>query len=302
MEGLLTPVSTSYKAPDEETGAFLSEVKRIPAVRASTASRDAKRPESPNEILEVLRNEPDYDCLILALQILQSGTSHFSITSPSPLAAQLVHVLVSETLPTYWNILYASQIGKGLSKQAVKPSTDLKLFLSCLRSVTGLNAILLHLKQAIQNSKESKKSIGGENIQGTLTTLLEALSAVLEGNGIIEKIYQNIRDASNSPAKQKALWNDYLGLVSGKILSIAAEAEDSISGLSKGIGKRYWTSDGELYSHWLSRNIAHWVLSIISSSDSVWTSCSELLAKSLRLGYTGKNSKLISGLNTDSYR
>jgi telomere length regulation protein len=292
MEGILTPVSTIYKSPDPITDAFLTEV-RATEVTAPKITRNAKKPESPDEALEVLRNEPDYESLILTLQYFTTGAPQFSITSPSPLASQLVHVLVSEILPTYWNVLHASKPGENSGKNGYsKRSTDLKLLLFCLRSVTGLNAILFCLKQLIPKSKEPKKSFSGQSIQDTLTSLLEALSAVLEGNRTVQKISYTIWNVSETTSMQRTLWIEFLGLMSGKILGIAAETEDVIGELSKDIGEKYWISDGRLYSLWLARNIGYWARSSGPNSDNVWTGCAELLSKSFRLGYTGKKSRL----------
>jgi telomere length regulation protein len=218
------------------------------------------------------------------LKFLGKEQSDFSITSPGPIAAQLVYVLVSDTVPTYWNVLQESS----RRKKAAKQESFLEILLSCLRSVTGLNAVVLSLKQHIQLSKETQKAVGGPNIQSILVILLQLLQALLGDNQTVEAIWKNIHHSSNIPAKQKAIWNEFLGLVgNGKILGVAAEAEDIINYLSKKVGERYWIADATLYCLWLARNVTHWSRNLSADSEIEIKGCGELLSKSFHLGYTG---------------
>jgi telomere length regulation protein len=97
----------------------------------------------------------------------------------------------------------------------------------------------------------------------------------------------------NASAKQKAIWNEFLGLVgNGIILGVAAEAEDIINTLSKKVGERYWIANGALYSLWLARNVTHWSRNLSAHSEIEIKGCGELLSRSFRLGYTGTNIRL----------
>ena len=286
MEGLLTPVSTSYKSQDKKEEVALVEVPKV----SKPITKPTFQASAPEEALEILKNEPDYEALILTLRFLGKSNPDFSISSPSPVASQLVHVLVSEILPNYWDVLYVPEkISKGGKQRKKRHQPDLELLLTCLRSVTGLNAILLSLKRHIQVSKEAKKAVGGPTIQEILTILLQALSALLEGDQTAEKIWSVIWGSSDPPQKQKTMWNEFLGLVGGgKILGTAAEAEDIVNDLSQKIGEKYWTADGSLYSSWLARNLSYWATSLPTDSENGWKCCSELLTRSFRLGHTGK--------------
>jgi telomere length regulation protein len=280
MEGLLTPVGISYKNSGEIGDDAFIEIPK-PYKPAPKASAQAS---SPAEALEILRNEPDHDTLLSTLKFLGKEQSDFSITSPGPIAAQLVYVLVSDTVPTYWNVLQESS----RRKKAAKQESSLEILLSCLRSVTGLNAVVLSLKQHIQLSKETQKAVGGPNIQSILVILLQLLQALLGDNQTVEAIWKNIHHSSNIPAKQKAIWNEFLGLVgNGKILGVAAEAEDIINYLSKKVGERYWIADATLYCLWLARNVTHWSRNLSADSEIEIKGCGELLSKSFHLGYTG---------------
>jgi telomere length regulation protein len=282
MDGLLAPVSTSYT--DKKEGAALVEIKEP----QKSSSRAFAKASTPAEALEILKSEPDYGSLISTLQYLRMVSSDFSIYSPSPLAAQLVHVLVSDIVPNYWNPLYESK--KPNRKRAKSKNTpDLELVLSCLRSVTGLNALLLSVKQFLQLSKESKKAFGGPSIQDRLTILLQVLTELIYDDDTVEKISDTLWSSTAPQSKQKAIWNELLSIVgSGKILGLAAEAEDVISQLDKKIPEKYWIAEGSAYSSWLARNITHWAKNLLEESKSGWKCCGELLCKAFRLGYSGK--------------
>ena len=158
---------------------------------------------------------------------------------------------------------------------------------------TGLNLIILNLKQAIQQSQEPKKSIGGGNIQDVLLRLLQVVSRLLEGDETIQFISKRIWHSSNTPQRQKAMWNEFLGVVvGGRILGTCAQADDIINDLSKDLHEKHWVSDGTLYSKWLAENITHWARHIQLDSDYAWKCCGEVLSKSLRLGYNGKISNV----------
>ncbi|KAK0126097.1 telomere binding protein [Cadophora gregata] len=295
MEGLLTPVSTSYKDENKPNEDALVEVVKAPEPRSKSWFQTAL---TPAEALEILRNEPDYGTLIFVLKFIGKNSQDFDITLPSPLAAQLVHTLVSDTVPNYWPVLQESSNGKkGKAGKHWHISSDLEILLSCLRSVTALNAILLSLKQHIQKSKELKKSIGGPKIRDILAINLQLLEAILGGVKTVSVIWKTICATPDQP-KQKGVWNEFLGLAAGgKILGTAAESEDVINDLSEKIGEKHWVAHGTLYSRWLSQNITYWAKNLPIDSEDAWQSCAELLSKSFRLGHTDSIMKeLLSSL------
>lgn len=282
MEGLLTQVSTPYEGLQEND---LVEVRKPPD---ATPSRVLKL-QSPSDALEVLRNEPNYEALLTTLQCLADGSSGVNITSPSAHTSQLVHTLVSEIVPSYWSILRESDSGR--KKVDAKRISDLNLLLLCLKSVTGINAIILSLKQAIQQSRGPKKPVGAGNFKDVLSRLLEVMSRLLEGDETVKVISRDIWNSSNSPQKQKSMWNEFLSVTAGaRILGTCAEADDIVNDLSKDIHEKYWVSDGAIYSKWLAENITHWAINVPLDSDVIWKCCGELLSKSLRLGFNGTTS------------
>lgn len=258
-----------------------------PAVQLHVANQVEKKASTPAEALEILKHEPDYDTLISTLRFLQHPGEGFQITSPSPIAAQLVHVLVFETVPNYWEILLPSK----KARTSKRKSNDLQLLFLCLKSVTGLNAILLGLKQRIQQSKEAKKAVGGPSIREVLSILLQVLESLLEGSDAIETVWRSIQNSSDAASKQKAIWQEFLGLVGGgKILGLSAEAEDVINDLSVKVDAKpkLWITNGSQYSLWLAQNISYWAISLPPGSESAFKDCASILSKSLRLGHTGE--------------
>jgi telomere length regulation protein len=162
MDGLLTPVSITYKKQEQKEEDALVEAS-TPSPLSAPQNEAHVRPShirTAGDALEVLRNQPSFDDLGLSLEFLDKDKT-FRITTPGPVAAQLVHALISEVIPNYWSILYGDTSAPKKNKVPGK-SQELELLLSSVRSITGLNAILLGLKQLIQQSKESKKKIGGE--------------------------------------------------------------------------------------------------------------------------------------------
>src|SRR5690606_36743634 len=111
---------------------------------------------SPEDALETLTAQPDYDTLVSSLSYLSkpelSGAS-FSIHTSSPLSAQITQVLVTEIAPNYWPLLREGSLD---GPQSAGRTTDLDLFLDCLRSLAGLNTILLRLRALVQEIKAGK--------------------------------------------------------------------------------------------------------------------------------------------------
>ncbi|XDG10096.1 hypothetical protein ABKA04_009711 [Annulohypoxylon sp. FPYF3050] len=128
MEGLLTPVSQTYRKPIPH-----DELLEISKPLKPTASLEVDfRGSSSEEALEVLKSQPSYGTLISVLGFLQRGMqgSHgFDIRKPTPQSAQIIHTLVTEIVPNYWTVL------KDASTEQSKG--DIHLLISPLRSLTG---------------------------------------------------------------------------------------------------------------------------------------------------------------------
>ncbi|KAF7917292.1 hypothetical protein EAE99_009303 [Botrytis elliptica] len=295
MDDLLTPVSIVYKRQEQKDENALIEVSTS---SSSPLIQPVKKTHSnpihissAEQALETLKNQPRFDDLKSALEFLDNQID-FSITSPGPLASQLVHVLVSEVTPNYWSIFHES----GGRAKKNKQSPIFKLLLKSIRSTTGINAILLNLKRLTQQSKETKKNIGGSSIEESLKIQLQLCVEVLEGESTVEKLWNTITSSSDVAIKQRVLFNEFLNLIgSGKVIGITAEAEAISNELSKQPNDKHWVADGGSYSRWLGQNIIFWLKALPKDSEQAWKSCNELFGKCLRLGHIDNISKEILG-------
>ncbi len=268
--------------------------KTTPLKRAHPTPSQAT-PHSPESCLETLRQEPDYQSLTSTLRLLArdqiQDASSFSIRKPSPLSAQLVQVLVSEIVPNYWAIL---KEGSGRVK-----SSPLQLLLSCLRSITGINAILVRLKALIQEAKsEATGKVKRPDIALNLDILLDLLSRLINGDACVADIWKFATEGLGSQAKLRPVTQEILSIFgSGRIVSLAAEAEsvaraESLKGATE---EGFWPADGLQYIKWLGQNIVKGALQ--EAVQEYIKFLSDLFAKSLKIGHPGKTSSLLFPLS-----
>lgn len=285
MEDLLTPVSTSYRPSDHSGGDALIEVQKPANQAPRTFTAD---PSTANDALEALRGQPDFETVRSVLQFLGlgiEGKSTFSIKHPSPASAQLVNVLVSETIPNYWSIF--NERSSSSSKKKIEHAAERKLLLSSLRSISGLNALLARLKACIQETNEVKGKEGLNRVSALLKDYLAVLESLLQGDFLVELLWKDL--GSESPPRRKALWHEIVFLLAGgKLISTVAEASGLIKESSSSLEITPWIADGAMYSKWLGRNIVHWVRLTSAASGETLKSISELLGKGSRMGYAGR--------------
>ncbi|RKF56166.1 DNA replication checkpoint protein tel2 [Golovinomyces cichoracearum] len=272
MDGQLTQVSSiSYKSLRNSPNGSLGSVSKSTNLVIPIAT--------PEEALEALRNEPDYQVLISALRQISQQSSNFDISSPHPVSAQLVHVLISEIVPSFWEVL---------SRSTNKCPPALRLLVSCLQNVTSLNSVILHLKKFTQQSKDlTSAATQGLSIQEYLKIYLNLLEVVLRDDEIIEKIWKDTIKKTGSPVELRILWKEVLVTIgSGKIVGIASEAETVLRNLSKHVIHKHWVTDGRQYSLWLARNITRLSGNVSMISEVEWKCCGDLMSKALSLGYS----------------
>ena len=295
MEVLLTPVRTLASTseslvPEQQFGTAIEDALTEAPLSNRPVSRQHNLPETPEQALELLKGEPDYENLVNTLKYLLYHATNFDLACPSPLAAQLVHVLVSEIVPNYWNVLRTKTHDKkytGKFEERVKNSSDQELLVLCLRSVPGLNAILLNLRQYVQLSKSSKNASHAPASKEGIETLLQVLQSVMKGDEMAYNTWQSIIEMPETTLRRKDVWNDFISLISAKLVGLAAEAEDIILKLDAKATRSFWIANSSLYSAWIAQNITFWVTSNSKDLDPAWKGCSELLRKSFRLGHTG---------------
>ncbi|KAK7714084.1 telomere binding protein [Diaporthe eres] len=273
MDELLRPVSrTNVKSE-------VSEEPLLQKVQASSRPAPAPKfkPTSLQDIVEALNHEPDYDTLTSALRFVTKGGpagEHFTIGAPGPEAARIIQILVTEIVPNYWAVIKESSSEGGVS--------DLALLLDSLRSLAGLNSILLRLRTLTQEQKSQATEVKRSDVLLNLRITLELLCEILGGNDSISRLWANT-SATADVTKQRILSRDFVNVIAGgRTISFSAEAASIVSQETK--GEIFWVADGIEYTKWLTRNIISW--SKRAKLPVEKKLLADLLSKALRLGYS----------------
>jgi telomere length regulation protein len=272
MADFLKPVRQTYtksNAPEE-------------VLSLSKTSEVAQKPQgvfkgaSPEEALETLKSQPGFDTLLTILTYLRRGSKHngdFDIRRPTALNAQIIHALVTEIVPNYWAVLQESSDGR-----------DINILLDCLRSLPGINAAITYLKSLIREAKSRPKDLKNSHVLFNLACTSSLLSNLLQGKGQLVNIWSHIASMNNQ-TQVRPLRNEFLTLfASGKIVSLAAEAEDICRQASHPV-ESLWIADNKQYLSWLAHSLVHWIKKRASEDD--LKMCAELGARSIRLGNAG---------------
>lgn len=266
MADFLTAVSTR-KVKDAE-----------PLIREVTSlniQEDAVRIDSAESALGALKSQPGRETVTNVLQYLT--TDGFSLVFPEPLNASIAHQLVNDTIPNYWRTLR----GSAESNQLVK----------ILRNPTGLGHIVTRLRSLITDSRQKRIPGEGRDAAEHISDDLELLEQILHGKETSHLILQDVLRFGKNAMQKKLIWREYLAqIASGRILSIAAEAEDMLKRKERP-RTATWIADGNEYAAWLGRNVAFLVQSEDQSEDYL-DAVVELCSKALGLGYTGMSALL----------
>ncbi|KAH6960937.1 telomere length regulation protein-domain-containing protein [Fusarium avenaceum] len=290
MDDLLTPVSTTYLKPRNEPEPLFREVK--------TASSQGE-PRTPSAIstaddaVDALKNQPDYDSLISVLQFLSShrtASDGFSFSAPSPKNASIIHLLVTEIAPNYWTLLLEGAVEDATRHDTALPS-DADLFICCLRSLTGLNAVITQIRALIQEARLGGKEERRTDLSLNLGILLSVLSSILVIDGSIPAIWsESTRSIANTGLQRIQSQKLSSILTNGQIVSTSAEAMEII-GRDKIRDDTQWVGDGLLYSTWMGNAIVAWVIS--SPEADAMSLSSELFQRALSLQHSEHLIKIV---------
>ncbi|KAM5359806.1 hypothetical protein ACJZ2D_014200 [Fusarium nematophilum] len=285
MDDLLTPVSTTYLGLRKEPELFLPEGK-------TDSSREKLKSFSSvstaDEALDALKSQPDYDTLVAVLQFLTKDTAAsdgFFFHAPNPKSAAIVQILVSEIALNYWTLLLEGAIDNETQPQASQPQ-DADLFLRCLRSLTGLNAIITQIRALIRDSRLGGREEKRSDVSLNLGILLDLLASLLRGHGSIHEIWSSSTTGLSDVALQKTQSQKLTSLLTnGQIPSISAEALQ-VAGRESVRRETEWIADGLEYGRWIGANIVAWAKSWPQEDEMAL--CSTLFLKSLSLHHSGK--------------
>ncbi|KAM0353605.1 hypothetical protein ACHAPU_001618 [Fusarium lateritium] len=285
MDDLLTPVSTTYLKPRNEPEPLFTEVKTTSSLERPK-EKETSVISTADDAIDALKNQPDYDNLISVLQFLSShrtASVGFSFSAPSPKNASIVHLLITEIAPNYWTLLLEGTVDGDAHHEATFPP-DADLFLSCLRSLTGLNAVITQIRVLVQEAR-----LGGEEERRTdlslnIGILLSVLSAILGTDGAIPAIWNESTRAIANAALQRVQSQKLSSiLTNGQIVSTSAEALEII-GRDRVRDDIQWLSDGLQYSTWIGDGIVSWAISSPGADGMAFSS--DLFQKSLSLHHS----------------
>ncbi|TVY71129.1 DNA replication checkpoint protein tel2 [Fusarium oxysporum f. sp. cubense] len=283
MDDLLTPVSTTYLKPRNEPEPLFTEVKPASTQKKPASISDKS---TADEIIDALKSQPDYDTLISVLNFLnnpKSASSNFSFSTPNPKTASIIHLLVSEIASNYWTLLLEGNIEDDAKGKTELPR-DADLFLGCLRSLTGLNAVITQLRVLIQESRLGGKEEKRVDLSINAGILLSILSSIIGSARSIPTMWSSSTKGISNAALQRVQCQKLASiLTNGQIVSIAAEALE-VMGRDQVDDGVHWIADGLRYSRWVGNAIVSWVHS--SPEPDGMTFACELFQKSLSLHHS----------------
>ncbi|KYK56858.1 hypothetical protein DCS_03864 [Drechmeria coniospora] len=274
MDELLTPVSTTYLRSKRETKSLLSEENSSDKIQDEKAIPNVS---SADAALEVLKNQPGYDGLTATLRYLtkDDSPSSFQLQVPSPKSAAIIQVLVTEIVPNYWTLLQEGSADDG------EPA-DLDLLLQCLRTVTGLNAVMAHIKAVIREATISGQRTKQIGLDVNLEIFLHLLTALLDGEDSLRTIWVASTSGLSGATQTKVQSQNLVSFITtGKVVSLAAEALDIAS--KKIPSGTLWIADGIEFSGWVGRNIVSW--SSMQPNEEEVSFISKVFHRSMSLGY-----------------
>jgi telomere length regulation protein len=268
MDELL--ISARISEPSLQSRASASEV--------SSYKTSSYEIDSPQEVLEALRNKPDLSSLRAVIKYLE-GTQdgRFNIKIPSAMTTQILNLLVNDVLPTYW-----PQLTEDRSLKALQAS-----ILDVLRNIPAVGAIHTRLRALIKPIELPTEPGVGKMSSSNVSALLDILQMVLIPDDFVTRIWKAIQSLSSKDSYKLSLWRDFISRLSnGVLVSVAAEAESVLVRSNDITHGSSWVASGNDFARWTARNISHLLLSAALTSPDA-KSASEYLGKTLSLGYTG---------------
>ena len=290
MDGLLTAVKTVSR--DSGASPLSAAEPKSPALARRDIGPDeeaTRDPTSSGYILDVLRSKPERDDLSQVLSVLdpsnkKAAPSQFDIRVPSPTSAQILQVLVSVTVPDVWDSLNTK------SKEWRSSAFKLRgALLRCLCSVAGVSSLVAQLRFLITANRSSSEQARGDGSEIRIRDILEVISALLEPNDFLHRIFTDISTIYPNETQKQITWREFTSLIAAsRVLSTAAESLTLVNG-SSGLSKISWVGEGSRYASWIGDNICQFVSKTDPNDEFAWKAISSFMGRSLSLGYTGNS-------------
>lgn len=269
MDGLLTPVSTTKVKRTSDAKPLLQEIGIIKERKSNVAL------DSPTKALEILKNQPDFESVQGVLDYLVTEAERqngFHLVLPDPVAANIGFELISTTVPDYWQTL----------KERKSP---LKQLARCLRNPCGIGNIISRLQSLTADGRQRRAVGETRDSTSHIADLLDFLESLLRGDQCLTQVWADIKAHGKNATQKRMMWKEFVAQVaSGRIVSLAAEAEDVVKEKTSS-RTATWLVDGSSYAIWLGRNIAN--LSAVEHEEDSLPIVVDIYSKSLTLGYAG---------------
>jgi telomere length regulation protein len=201
---------------------------------------DAAAIQSPEDVLQLLRSEPDTDSLLSTLKRLTSNGLQldFDIHSPSPVGAQIVNTIVSSIVPTFWSAL---------------EEQDRALITAALFNIAGINSVIAKAQLLISQIKNSKV----QDHLPTLRDVFDVASNLLRGEDRVSMLWTGLWRSTQEKIKRDLAWKECSNLLgSGKASNVLAEAEDVLRSNGGDHAAKSPIANAHQYATWLGSNIA----------------------------------------------
>lgn len=250
--------------------------------RAPPTKHITNETNTPEALLQLLQEQPNEQELYQILKSLdpsQAGNdaTPLDIRLPNPVHGQILHILISKTIPDHW---------RNVEKSNLKIRGAL---LRCLSSVVGLRALVGYIQ--VSNTAIRVMPVK-EREPGKILALRDVISfasTLLKPEDFILRIYRDNTIIYDTNAKRRVAWSELCSLLSGgKVLSTAAEALTIIKG-SEEDHKKSWLGEGQSFAEWLGKIMSYMIVQgPHGDEDAFWRSAALMVGRSTGLGYTDK--------------
>ncbi|KAK2749235.1 telomere binding protein [Myotisia sp. PD_48] len=245
---------------------------------------------SPDDVLKVVKSRPSLRAVSQALRYIDPACSNdgeFNILAPTAMSAQILHIIITTTIPDHWSSINTDKRLK-IDTHSDKSHKLRGAVLRCLKSVGGLGALLTELRALVAEQNLSQQDKSRQDKGFLILDYLSILSSLLKPDTFLYSVYADITKFNADPVKCQLLWQELTSfLASGQLLSVAAEAVHHVKD-SQPKSSTIWVADGKLYSSWIGKAIAYMASQLQCSDTQGWKYLATLTGRSLSIGYSDR--------------
>ncbi|KAI5289518.1 telomere binding protein, partial [Ascosphaera acerosa] len=243
----------------------------------------------------------------------QSPRLPFDIRLPGAQASQILHLLTSVVVPTFWPTLRREK-PQPQPRQGSPRLNARAALLRCFSSVAGVASLVARLQVLLAASSPPRHQPAGAappaaaararpeadvqvQVQVQVQDVLSVLANVLKPPDFVLRVYAHIHNhGALSPTQRRVLWQEFVAYVAGsKVLSACGRAVRAADlSASSSPPSSSWLAGGREYAAWLGRAIAVLALAVPTSStkgngegQDPYAPVALLLSRAMKLGYNG---------------